>query len=461
MQKKSLPLRTYSMLTMMNRLFKIALLLVIFPITAPLYAQKQWTLQECIQYALENNLSVKLQSLAIERDRNQLEQSKWALAPNLSARAGYNFSWGRSVNTQDLTIIENQMSQTGSASFGADIDIFRGLQKVNTIKSNQAQLEISGQEVEKLKNDISIQIARTFLQVILAQEILETAKLSRESVTEQVVRTQKLVEAGNLAHSSLLEMQAQLATEQVQVVNAQNTLRTNYLTLVQLLDLPLETDFTVAVPQIGIDTTHFTGASVEQLYLVSQSLPEIQIGEYNLQWRERQLAVTRGQRFPALSFSAGLSTSYNPDYMHPIHPSHFFGQIDSRKSPYMGLSLSIPILSGRSISTNIRNAELGMQQAHIDMKNRQQQLYKDIQQANNEAISTFERYKATLQNVISMEESFRYVQQKLEVGMLNGTDYTVAKTNLFRAQSDNLQAKYQYVFQSKILDFYKGVPIDL
>jgi outer membrane protein len=127
----------------------------------------------------------------------------------------------------------------------------------------------------------------------------------------------------------------------------------------------------------------------------------------------------------------------------------------------LGLSLSIPILSGRVISTNIRNAALGVRQAEIDMKSRQQALYKDIQQANNDALSAFERYRATLQNTKSMEESFRYVQQKLDVGMLNGTDFTVAKTNLFRAQSDNLQAKYQYVFQLKILDFYRGIPITL
>jgi len=445
----------------MNRLSKIALLLMIIPLAAPLYAQREWTLQECILYALENNLNIKQQSLAIEQNRNQLEQSKWALAPNLSTRAGYNFSWGRSVNTQELLIIENQLSQSGSASIGTDIDIFRGLQKVNTIKSNQVQLEISGQEVEKLKNEISISISQTFLEVILAQEILEMAKLSRESVMEQVARTQKFVEAGNLAHSSLLEMQAQLATEHVQVVNAQNMLRTNYLTLVQLLDLPVDTDFGVAVPPLNIDTVTFAGAHVEQLYQISQSLPEIQIGEYNLQRSEHQLAISRGQRFPSLSFSAGLSTYYNPDYIHPIDPTHFFGQINARKSPYMGFSLSFPILTSRTISTNIRNAKLGVQQAQIDTKNRQQQLYKVIQQANNEAISAFERYKATLQNVKSMEESVRYVQQKLEVGMVSGTDYTVAKTNLFRAQSDNLQAKYQYVFRLKILDFYRGVPIDL
>jgi len=445
----------------MNRLSIIALLLMIFPIASPLYAQKQWTLQDCIQYALENNLNIKQQSLAIERDKNQLEQSRWALAPNLSTSASYNFSWGRSVNTQDLTIIENQLSQNGTASVSTSIDIFRGLQKVNTIKSNQAQLAISGQEVEKLKNDISVQIALTFLQVILAQEILETAKISRTSVAEQVTRTQRLVEAGTLAHSSLLEMQAQLAAEQVQVVNAQNTLRTNYLNLVQLLDLPVDSDFVVAAPPLHVDTTAFILAPVEQLFQISQSRPEIQIGEFNLRRTEHQLAVSRGQRFPSLSFSAGLSTSYNPDYIHPVNPSHFFGQIDSRKSPYMGFSLSFPILSSRTISTNIRNAKLGVQQAQIDTRNRQQQLYKEIQQANNDAISSFERYKATLHNVKSMEESFRYVQQKLDVGMLSGTDFTVAKTNLFRAQSDNLQAKFQYVFQLKILDFYRGIPITL
>ena len=467
----------------MNLTKKIRALVFILPCAIYLHAQKAWTLQECIQYALENNLNIKQQNLAIERDVNQLEQAKWAMAPTISASADYSFSWGRTPNAQDFTIIENQLTQTGYGRIGANIDIFRGLQKVNTVKSNKVQLEISGQEVEKLKNDISIQIARIYLEVLLAQEMLGTAKQSRQSVSEQVSRTQKLVDAGNLAHSNLLEMEAQLATEQVQVVNAENMLRTNYLSLVQLLDLSHETDFSIVVPQIQVDTIGFMGASVDQLYQFSQSLPQIQIGEFTLQQREYQLAATKGQRFPSLSLSAGISTSYSPptsssgsipglepDPDNPLPsldipmastPTDFFGLINSRKSPSIGLSISIPILSGRTVATNIRNANLGVQQAQIDMKNRQQALYKEIQQANNDAISAFERYKATAQNVKSMEESFRYVQQKLDVGMLNGTDFTVAKTNLFRVQSDNLQAKYQYVFQLKILDFYKGAPITL
>lgn len=439
----------------MNQLVKIALTLTIFVAVTTLYAQKQWTLQECIQYALENNLNIKQQSLSIERDKNQLEQSRWALAPNLNIGSDYSLSWGRTANTFDFEIY-NKLTQTGNLGISTSVDIFNGLQKVNTIKSNQAQLEISGQEVEKLKNDISINIARTFLQVILAQEILETAKLSRESVSEQVARTQILVNAGNLAQSSLLEMQAQLATEQVQVVNAQNQLRTNYLTLVQLLDLPVEEKFNISIPPIEIDTAGITGVFIDQLFQASQSLPEIKIGEFSLQQREFQLAVAKGQQMPSLSFTAGIGSNYSPDYSGTL-----FKQLGDAKRTHIGLSLNIPILNGRRVVTNINNAQLAVQQAQIDRKNRQQQLYKEIEQANNDATSAFERYKATLQNVKSMEESFRYVQQKLEVGMLNGTDYTVAKTNLFRAQSDNLQAKYQYVFQLKILDFYKGIPIDL
>lgn len=466
----------------MNLTKKIGALLVVLLCALPLCAQyqKSWTLEECIRYALENNLNVKQQSLAIERDKNQLEQSKWAMGPSISASADYRFGWGRTLNAQDFTITENKVSQSGYASIGANFDIFRGLQKSNNVKSNQAQLELSGQEVEKLKNDISIEIARTYLQVLLAQEILETARQSFQSVSEQVVRTQKLVDAGNLAHSSLLEMQAQLATEQVQVVNAENTLRTAYLGLIQLLDLSHETDFLIEIPVIQVDTIGFMGASIDHLYQVSQSLPQIRIGEFSLQQREYQLAATKGQRFPTLSVSAGINSSYNPEYkvanLPPdIDPSDpfgqaidnlyrtpsFFEQINNRRNTYLGFSISIPILSGRTISTNIRNANLSVQQAQIDMKNRQQLLYKEIQQVNNDAISAFERYKATLQNVKSMEEAFRYVQQRLDVGMLNGTDFTVAKTNLFRVQSDNLQAKYQYVFQLKILDFYKGIPLSL
>ena len=472
-----MPLLRYTM----NCSFKTILIFLALTCSSALYSQKKWTLQECIQYAFENNLNIKQQTLSIERDKNQLEQSKWAMGPSLSANAGYDFGWGRTANMQDLEI-NTEMTQYGNASIRASIDIFRGLQKVNTVKSNQAQLQVSGQEVEQLKNDISLQIANFYLQVLLRQEVLETARQSHQSVAEQVDRTRKLVEAGSLAHSSLLEIQAQFATEQVQVINAENALRSDYLSLIQLLDLSTETDFQIEVPNIQVDTNDFMGAPIDQLYYYSQILPQIRIGEFALQQRAYQLAVSKGQRFPTLSLSTGISSSYNPDYrevesiyqpeidpLNPVVPDpiinyrtlSFLDQLKSKRNTYLSFSLSIPILSGRTIATNIRNAALGVRQAEIDMKNRQQALYKDIQQANNNALSALEQYKATLHNVNSMEESFRYVQQKLDVGSLNGTDFTVAKTNLFRAQSDNLQAKYNYVFQLKILDFYRGIPITL
>ena len=440
----------------MKPMFKATLLFLALLSSATLCAQKQWTLAECIQYARENNLNVKQQALSISQVENQLEQSKWDLAPNVSASTGYNFSWGRSVNQQDLTIIENKLSQSGSLSLSAGVTLFNGLQKVNTIKRNQTQLEISEQEVEKLKNDISINIARFFLQVILAEEILEAAHLSHQSVSEQVERTRKLVDAGNLAHSNLLEIEAQMAAEQVQVVNAENGLRTAQLDLMQALDLSMETDFKIFHPQVSIQEKAFSGADVDQLYTQSQDLPQIVMAGHAVQLREYQLAIAKGQRYPSLSLSAGLGTNYNPDL-----PDSFFQQLDDRRNPYVGLSLRIPIFSNLAITTNIRNAKLTVEMSQIERRNHQQILYKEIQQANNNAISCFQRFQATEQNIKAMQESFRYVQQRFDLGMLNGTDYTVAKNNLFRAQSDNLQAKYQYVFQLKILDFYKGIPITL
>ena len=440
----------------MKHFFQAGLLFFALLSSATLCAQKQWTLAECIQYARENNLSVKQQTLNISQVQNQLEQSKWALAPSLSASSGYNFSWGRSVNQQDLTIIENQLSQSGSFSLGASVTLFDGLQNTNTIKRNQTQLEISEQEVELLKNDLSLNIAQYFLQVILAKEMLETARLSHQSVSEQVERTRKLVDAGNLAHSNLLELEAQLAAEQVQIINAENNLRTTQLDLMQALDLSTETDFQIAHPQISIEEKVFSGADVDRLYTQSQSLPQIIVATHTVQLREYQLAIAKGQRYPSLSLSAGVGTNYNPDLA-----ESFFHQLDNRRSPYVGFSLRIPIFSNMSIKTNISNAKLAVNMSQIEMKNRQQVLYKQIQQANNNAISSFQRYQATEQNVKAIQESFRYVQQRFDLGMLNGTDYTVAKNNLFRAQSDNLQAKYQYVFQLKILDFYKGIPITL
>lgn len=430
------------------------ILLLFFP--ALISAQRRWSLEECIRYAWENNLQLKQQAIAVEQGLNNLNQAKLNYVPTVSASLSHSMNWGRSVNMQDLEIIENKLSQSTSANARAAINLFEGFTKTNEVKSNLVQLEITRSEVEKLRNDISVEIARSYLQILLSKEILNTTKQSITSAQEQVERTKKLVDAGSLAYSSFLEVQAQLAGERVQVINAQNQLRSSLLSLKQLLDLEGNSEFDIAEIDIDFLVKEYKAESIDELYRISQELPQVKVAELNLENSGLQLAIAKGRLYPSISFSAGYGSYYSDS-----RDQAFFDQFNENRNPSIGFGLNIPIFNNYRVKTNVKNAQLGVRRAQIDYKSKLQLLYKEIQQAGNEAQSLYEKYKASEENTKAMEESFRYVQQKFDVGVLNATDYTVSKTNLFKAKSDYYQSKYQYVFQLKILDFYKGIPISL
>ncbi len=419
---------------------------------------KAWTLNQCIEYARENNLQVKLEEISVEQAKNNYTQSKWDLAPSVNAGASHNMSWGRSVNLQTLEIIRNKRSMSTSGSLSSSAVIFGGLSKEYTIKSNQTALKISTQQVEKTKNDITIQITRAYLQLLLAREIEQSAKQTCLSTEEQVERTAKLVDAGSQAYSTLLEVKAQLANERSQLAAASSDVRTNKLTLIQLLDLSKEQEetFDIVAPDSSATEHLFLQGTVDEIYEQALELPQIKIAEYNLEKSKYDYKAMRGRMMPTLSVQAGYGSYYTDS-----QSGAFFSQFDHNKNPSVGFSLNIPIFNGLSARFATKNAKLLRQSYSITLQLQKQSLYKEIQMAYTEAITALERMRAAQENMRSIQESFTYTENKFNVGMMNATDYNIAKTNLFRAVSAYYQAKYQYLFDLKILDFYKGKVINL
>ena len=440
----------------MKIIYKLPVFILILIPTLLSAQQKLWSLEECIKYAWDNNLKIKQQELVVEESDNNLLQSKLNYVPSVSASVSHSMNWGRSVNMNDLQIIENQLSQSTSASARASINLFEGMAKNNDLKSKQVIREISVQEVSRIKNDISIEIARSYLQVLLSKEILNTAKSSLASIEEQVARTKKLVDAGSQAYSSLLEIQAQLATEKLQLTNAENQVSSNLLSLKQLLDLSTDSSFDISLPNLDNFVSDFKGVSIDELYSNSLNLPQVKSVRLSRDNSNLQLAIAKGRSYPTVSFTAAYGS-----YFSDTRDVAFMTQFNENRNPSLSFGLSIPVFNSWRTNTAIRNARIEVKKSDINVKSQEQLLYKEIQQAANDAHSFFARFKATEDNVKAMQESFRYVQQKFDVGTLNATDYTVAKANLFKSQSDFYQAKYQYIFQLKILDFYKGNPITL
>ena len=441
----------------MNKFPIISSLLVIFTCLG-CYAQSTWTLQQCIDYARQNNLQVKMEEIGVEQAQNIAKQSKWDIAPSVNAGLSHSMSWGRSVNLQTLEIIKNKRSMSTSGNLSASATIFQGLSKTNTIKSNMTSLKIAEQQVEKVKNDITIQITRAYLQLLLSREIEKSALQSCRSTEEQVERTAKLVDAGSQAYSTLLEVKAQLANEKSQLVSASSDVRTNMLTLVQLLDLPTDmaSSFDVVAPDSTLSENLLPDGNAEGIYEQALELPQVKIAEYGLEKSKFDYKAAWGRLLPSLSVQAGYGSYYTDG-----QSGAFFTQFEHNKNPSLGFSLNIPIFNGLAARMGTRNARLAVRNSQLLLEVQKQSLFKEIQTAYNEAWNARERMKAAKENMRSIQESFTYTENKFNVGMMNATDYNIAKTNLFKAVSAYYQAKYQYLFELKILDFYKGKAINL
>ena len=435
-------------------------MLLVLPIT--LRSQEIWTLEKCIEYAWANNLNVKQQNIEVSRAENQLTQDKLDFIPSLNASLGHNLNWGRSVDLQNLEIIHNKLSQSTSASVNSSVYLLDGLSRIYGLKSSRKSLEISLQEVERLKDEISVSIVQSYLQILLSREILTAARESFRSMSEQRDRTALLVEAGSQPYSSLLELESQLASERVQVVTARNQVTTSTLALQQLLDLPYDKDFRIAVPDINLTIGTYTMDSPDDIYASAQSMPVIQSARLALDKGDLDLKSAQGQYWPKISLSASYGTFYSSSSFAPDGSTYpFFEQFRDNINPSVSIGLSIPIFNNWNVRTSVRNARLSRRSLEIDLRLKQQNLYKEIQTAVTEADTYYRQMEAAQANVASMEESFRYVEEKFNAGALNGTDYTVARTNLFKARSEYIQAKYQFVFQLKIIDYYKGIPFTL
>jgi outer membrane protein len=425
------------------------------PSALPAQGRNEWSLEQCIRYAWDNNIAIRQQKLTGEQTKNGLLQSKMALLPTVGANASYNMSWGRSVDLQELQVIENKLSSSFGPGLSASVDLFDGLQKVHTVKRNEADYAASQQEIEQLRNQLSLDIARAYLQALLSQEVLATAEKSRESVEQQRDRTAKFVAAGSQPHSDLLEVTAQLAAEEVQCVTARNSVDMAYLSLRQLLDIAPDVAFAIAVPEIKVEVVRYA-ESVKSLYELAKGLPQIRAAEYKLASAGYNVAIANGRYWPTLALSASYGS-----YFTDTRDDGFWDQLRYNRSPSVGFSLRIPLFQNWNIVTGAKNARLSRRIAELELESRQNALYKEIQQATADATAAYNKYKAGEHNVSAMQESFRYTEQKLDAGAVTGTDYTVAKNNLFKAQSEMLQSKYQYIFQVKIIDFYKGIPIQL
>jgi outer membrane protein len=447
----------------MNPIRIFTLLIPALLLVPKVSAQEPWTLTGCITYAYENNIRLKQQALGVEMAKNNLGQSKLGILPSLNSGLSESFRFGRSVDP--LTYQFTTENSTGASVYVAtDLDLFRGLQNLNTIRRNELDLKKNLTDLEKARNDLALNIARLYLQILFNEELHDITVQQAEITRQQVNRTRIMVEAGSLPKGDLLEIQAQMANEELNEVNSRNQLTMSYLDLAQLLDLKDPTTFRVQRPTFESVKVIDNLGGVEEVYQSANlTLPQVKSAELDLKSLEKDLLIAKGRMSPTLSMSSSYGTGYS-DRLKDFQTGKTMAlkdQLDFTSQTSLGFSLTVPIFNGWSTRTGIRNADISVRNGKYQLEIVRNQLRKEIEQAFADASASLERFKASTKSVSALEEAFRYAEQKFNVGMLTSLEYNVAKNNLTKARSELLQAKYNYIFNTRILDFYRGIPIDL
>jgi outer membrane protein len=422
--------------------------------------QQAWSLEECIKYAIDHNIQIKQQTIQTKVQKNSLDQSKLNLLPTISGQASHDYSFGRALDQNTYTFY-NQTVLQDYFYLGGRTDLFNGLQNLNTIQKNKYELLAGEQDLQRIRDNVSLNVAMAYLQILLNKELV-TANENQLNITlQQIEKTKKLVDAGSVARGNLLQIEAQAAQEELSLITMKNQLETSYLNLTQLLEIESPAGFEIVVPEINVEQNSVVTGNIDEIYnLASQSRPEIKSSELKLTVSEYDLKIARGARSPSISLSHNFGTRYSYIKDMPGLQS-FQDQLKNNKNFGVGVSLNIPVLNGWQVNKNISNSKLAVESSQYTLEGTKKQLYKDIQQAYTDAVAALKKYNASAKAVSSSEESFRYTEQKFNVGMITPVDYNASKNQLLSAQSDMSQAKYEFIFKTKVLDFYKGLPLNL
>lgn len=456
----------------MNKAYFLTGYILIFAAGASFSQQKIWTLEECVRYALDKNIQVKQQELQTRFQKNALDLAKLKLLPTLNGNATHNYSFGRALDETTYEFTEHENVRTNNFYVGGSMNIFNGLQNYHSIKKYQYELRAGEQDLIAMKDNIALSVALGYLQILLNRELVNATENQLQITLQQIEKTRKLVDAGSVALGNLLQIEAQAAQEELQLINLRNQLEISYLSLSQLLELQTPTGFEIAVPELSIDTNYIVTGTVDDIFMVAgRNRPEILSSEMKLKASEYDLKVAQGGRSPRISMSHSFSTGYSDirkkllgmdPLTGPVYGKYpFADQINDNINYGIGFSLNLPILNGWQINKNISNSKLSIENNQYALDASRKQLYKNIQQAFADAQAALKKYTASIKAVKSTEESFRYSEQRFNVGLVTPVDYNAAKTQLLRAQSELAQAKYEFVFKIKVLDFYKGIPITL
>jgi len=430
---------------------------------------KNWTLQECIEYALKNNISIKNSELDIKLANIDKSSAIGNFLPNLNSNLSH--SWSIGANTNPVTNVrENQTTQYTQFGLNSSVTLYSGLQNINRLRRAKLAQLASQYQLTKMQDDISLYVANAYLDILFNKENLKVQQGQLANDEKQLKRTDELVNAGSVPRGDLLDMKATVASDNQKIVAAENALLISRLSLAQLLQIEDFQNFDIA--EVTMEPTPSPVMSEAPQTIVNKAKEirvEIKIAQANLDLAERDVKIARGSMHPTLNFGYNFGT--NASYMdriigvdgsgNPIvaKPLPVFDQFSNNKGHNFGLQLSIPIFNGFAARNSVQRSKVNFEKTKNAFDQAKLDLELNVYKAFTDAKGALKTYEAALATLEARELAFNYAKEKYAVGLMNAFDYNQSQTVYVNAQSDLIRSKYDYIFKSKVVELYFGIPI--
>lgn len=430
-----------------------ALLIALAVLTAPTDSlpdlSHSWTLQECIDWAMDHNLTVAGSEISLENSRIDENSARMAWLPSVNGSVGENFSFGRGIGGNNT--YESGNSSSTSFSVGANMTLFDGLATPRRMQLAKLNLDAATADLEKARDDVSVQVAQAYIQILYNYEIRDVAARQVTIDSLQVERLQGLFDTGKASAAEVSQQKATLAQSRVTLIQADNNIRASLLDLAQLLEFPYWEGFSVVRPNVS-----FASALIphpDEIYAEALGVrPAIRAEKLRLEGAQKQIQIAKASYYPSLSLGGGVGTNYYTSFA----TQSFWNQLNSNFSKYVSLSLSIPIFNRFSVRNQVRSAKLQYQAQQVQLLRTQHSLYKEIQQAWNSAVASQAKYEASLEASAAAEDAFELTKAKYENGKATITEFNESLARLVKAQSDSVQATYECLYQTALVEFYRG-----
>ncbi len=445
----------------------LAVILLLSSYSLYLKAQKSWTLEECISHALQNNIQIKRSELQEKISQKQFTQSTFEMGPNLSGFFNHQYLNGSTFSQYELEFVRME-NQGGSLGISSEITLFNGLYGLNNRARLKYLLESQKQNTEILKNNVTLNVVANFLQVLLDTENVKLTNEQLKLTQQQLTKAEAEIELGKISQGEYLNLKAQNVNQQALVTIANNRLRYSTLELAQLLELENSNEFSIEITPIVIaDSSN----DLDYKYTYTQIVelkPEIKRERFNVKSAEKSVYMSYGLLSPRISlgysFGSGYDQSawYGPHDNRISYPDYTYGQqIKDYSQHVLQFRVSVPIFQRLSNITRVSQSRIQLLDSKFALEETQKSVYKDIQSAIADAKAAWDGYLAYSEAVKSYQELYKQTANKFELGMVNALDLGVAQNNLVKAEGELLHAKYTYLLKTKILDFYRGIPISL